>query len=160
MDEYIKREDAIKAITWNGLSEPEEIVRLILLTAQNNIRRISAADVVPKSDEGAECPTCHGTGRIGTTDWLTKNISKKQLAEEKAQAIAEHEQHIKTEVAREIFEEIDNLFDKYPTLRNIGGADIAELKKKYVKDCRTCKHLVSCEPNPFGSCDEYTEGEK
>ena len=68
--------------------------------------RQPTADVVPKSEEGAECPTCHGTGRIGTTDWLTKNISKKQLAEEKAKAIAEHEQHIKAEVAREIFGDV------------------------------------------------------
>ena len=67
------------------------------------IKNTPAADVVPKSEEGAECPTCHGTGRIGTTDWLTKGLSKKQLAEEKAKAIAEHEQHIKTEVAREIY---------------------------------------------------------
>lgn len=62
------------------------------------------ADVVPKSEDGAECPTCNGTGRIGTTDWLIKNISKKQLAKEKAEAIAEHELHIKQDYAREIFE--------------------------------------------------------
>lgn len=40
---------------------------------------------------------------------------------------------IEKAVEREIFEEIDNLFDKYPTLRNIGGTAIAELKKKYIK---------------------------
>jgi len=98
--------------------------------------------VVPKSEEGAECPTCHGTGRIGTTDWLTKNISKKQLAEEKARVIAEHEQHIKTEVARGIFEEIESLL----YLNQLQGdvfvgkyfgadleSDIAELKKKYTE---------------------------
>lgn len=39
-----------------------------------------------------------------------------------------------SEIAREIFEEIDNLFDKYPTLRNIGGTAIAELKKKYTEE--------------------------
>lgn len=69
------------------------------------VEEAPAADVVPKSEEGAECPTCHGTGRIGTTDWLTKGLSKKQIAEEKAKAVVEHEQHIKTEIAREIFEE-------------------------------------------------------
>lgn len=90
---------------------------------------IPTADVVPKSEEGAECPTCHGTGRIGTTDWLTKNISKKQLAEEKAQAIAEHEQHIKTEVAREIFDDLQSLL-----IMRIGVTQaIAELKKKYTE---------------------------
>lgn len=69
--------------------------------------KCTEADVEPKSEEGAECPTCHGTGRIGTTDWLTKGLSKKQLAEEKAKVIAEHEQYIKTEYAREIFGEIE-----------------------------------------------------
>lgn len=87
------------------------------------------ADVVPKSEEGAECPTCYGTGRIGTTNWLTKNISKKQLAEEKAKAIAEHEQYIKTEYAREIFEEIEKLFFKNGVFVHIHSYN--ELKKKY-----------------------------
>ena len=97
------------------------------------------AEVVPKSEEGAECPTCYGTGRIGTTNWLTKNISKKQLAEEKAKAIAKHEQHIKAEVAREIFEEIETALKLYKQYDLKSGtyfecyleADIAELKKKY-----------------------------
>jgi hypothetical protein len=102
----------------------------------------STADVVPKSEEGAECPTCHGTGRIGTTDWLTKNISKKQLAEEKAQAIAEHEQHIKSEVAREIFEEIERLTFSFgygvrsdhtvAHTRSIDDDLFKELEKKYM----------------------------
>ena len=32
---------------------------------------------------------------------------------------------------------------------------VAELKKKYTekKDCRTCEHLVSCEPNTSGNFD-------
>ena len=102
---------------------------------------INTADVVPKSEEGAECPICYGTGRIGTTDWLTKGISKKQLAEEKAKAIAEHEQYIKTEVAREIFEEIESLLalytyeDNYGDYISTGLADeFAELKKKYTEE--------------------------
>lgn len=96
------------------------------------------ADVVPKNEEGAECPTCHGTGRIGTTNWLTKNISKKQLAEEKAKAIAEHEQYIKTEVAREIFEEIESISSDFPLYGNINTVilserDLAFIKKKYTE---------------------------
>ena len=94
------------------------------------LRTFPTADVAPKSEEGAECPTCHGTGRIGTTDWLTKNISKKQLAEEKAKAIAEHEQYIKTEVAREIFEEIDRMC--IDTFGNFNHRVFAKLKKKYI----------------------------
>ena len=73
----------------------------------DTICEMPRADVVPKREDGAECPTCYGTGRIKTTDWLTKKISKEQLAKEKAEAIAEHELHIKQDYAREIFEEIE-----------------------------------------------------
>lgn len=96
------------------------------------------ADVVPKSEDGAECPTCHGTGRIGTTDWLTKNISKKQLAKEKAEAIAEHELYIKQDYAREIFAELEfdiaQLdYDSAETRAIAIEGIIAELKKKYTE---------------------------
>ena len=108
------------------------------------------ADVAPKSDEGAECPTCHGTGRIGTTDWLTKGLSKKQLAEEKAKAVAEHEKHIKIEVAREIFEEIEKLLKNQEVVtenkrlkevadwifQNYLPRKVAELKKKYTEEMK------------------------
>ena len=112
-----------------------------------SVKTAPTADVVPKSEEGAECPTCHGTGRIGTTDWLTKNISKKQLAEEKAEAIAEHERYIKQEYAREIFEEIEGSIAVHAfTSKSKDYADgmydaiewvdskIDELKKKYTED--------------------------
>lgn len=34
-----------------------------------------------------------------------------------------------------------------------------ELKNRYStkKGCTTCKHCLSCEPNPFGFCDRYEE---
>lgn len=75
----------------------------------------------------AECPVCHGTGRIGTTDWLTKGMSEKQLAKEKQEAIAEHERQLRAEMAREIFEEIEKWLPiiDYPI--------IAKLKKKYTE---------------------------
>jgi Ribonuclease G/E len=94
---------------------------------------------------GAECPTCHGTGRIGTTDWLTRGLSKKQLAEEKAKAIAEHEQRIKTEVANEVIDEfIEKVCDKYEIWTDSDESEYhytfnlmqetkAELKKKYME---------------------------
>ena len=105
------------------------------------VNNLPTADVVPKSEEGAECPTCHGIGRIGTTDWLTKGLSKKQLAEEKAKAIAEHEQHINQDVAKEIFEEIEKVREDctltvddrdYFQLSKF-EKNIAELKKKYTE---------------------------
>ena len=98
------------------------------------------ADVVSKSEEGAKCPTCHGTGRIGTTDWLTKNISKEQLAKEKAEAIAEHELHIKQDYAREIFEEIEECMsyfedddDGYLLKKCEFEYFMRELEKKYME---------------------------
>lgn len=89
-------------------------------------------DVVSRSEEGAECPICHGTGRIGTTDWLTKRLSEKQIAEEKAKAVAEHEQHIKTEVAREIFDEIERGECKLSDF--VSKSYLTAIKKKYTED--------------------------
>lgn len=74
------------------------------------------ADVVPKSEV-----------------FLASSDAVKMLIDCHGYALT-HDADIKEEVAREIFEEIDNLFDKYPTLRNIGGTAIAELKKKYTED--------------------------
>lgn len=100
-----------------------------------DIEEMPTADVVPRSNEGAECPVCHGTGRIGTTDWLTKRISKEQLAKEKAEAVAEYDRHLKAEVAREIFEELDGnadlLFDGYRNILVITEKDFVELQNKY-----------------------------
>jgi hypothetical protein len=132
MDEYIKREDALDAVLFalvgTGLQS----------TAIYALRDVPATDVVPKSEEGAECPTCHGTGRIGTTDWLTKGLSKKQLAEEKAKAIAEHEQHIKTEVAREIIKDLDSIKEDFIAMDELPKAcairyAMLQIKKKYTE---------------------------
>ena len=86
-----------------------------LITPHNTAEKLTALGYRKASQEGAECPTCHGTGRIGTTDWLTKNISKEQLAKEKAKAVAEHEAQFKRNVAREIIEEIDDSLHKMAT---------------------------------------------
>lgn len=75
--------------------------------AEKLAERLCASECCKPSEEGAECPACHGTGRIGTTDWLTKNMSKKQLAEEKAKAIAEHEQYIKNVAVIEVLTKIE-----------------------------------------------------
>ena len=139
MDEYIKREDAIKAITWNGLSEPPEIIHLTLLTAQKNIRRISTADVVPKSEVESLKEMLEAT--IAGQETLQKALAK-----------------AKSEVAREIFEEIEEQIDRglsviTKILNAKGGRAngktvllskydvfieskkyIAELKKKYTEE--------------------------
>ena len=59
-----------------------------------DIEATPTADVVPRSNEGAECPICHGTGEIGTSDWLTKSIAKEQLAKEKEEAVAEYDRQL------------------------------------------------------------------
>ena len=47
--EYIDREKALEATTYNPLVEPDptDIIYLTLMTAQKNIRKIPAADVAP-----------------------------------------------------------------------------------------------------------------
>lgn len=49
MAEYIEREVALRAITYNPLAKPEpnDIIALTLLTAQKRIMKIPAADVAP-----------------------------------------------------------------------------------------------------------------
>ena len=71
---------------------------------------------------------------------------------------------IKVQVAREIFEEIEKSLNLSKCYSESGiyfehdiEADISELKKKYTGGCTTCAHIVSCEPNPFGTCKEYEE---
>ncbi len=59
------------------------------------------------SDEGAECPTCHGVGKIGTTNWLTKDLSKKQIAKEKAESVAEFHRELKAEAIKEFAERLE-----------------------------------------------------
>jgi hypothetical protein len=97
---------------------------------KHDVEQMPTADVVPRSNEGEECPVCHGTGRIGTTDWLTKRISKEQLAKEKAEAVAEYDRQLKAEVAREIFVEVidawANSFTESEFLEML-----KELKKKF-----------------------------
>jgi hypothetical protein len=55
----------------------------------------------------AECPVCHGTGKIGTTDWLTKDMSAKQLAKEKEEAVAEFNAKIRAEAIKEVFDKLE-----------------------------------------------------
>ena len=47
--EYIEREAALEATTYNPLIEPDptDIIYLTLMTAQKNIRKIPAVDVAP-----------------------------------------------------------------------------------------------------------------
>ena len=135
MARYINLDEAIKHLQFDCKAKYPLSYSNGISVAIKEIGKLPTADVAPKSEEGAECPTCYGTGRIGTTNWLTKNMTKKQIAEEKAQAIAEHEQHIKTEVARKIFEHLECMFSPVFTYTGETIKEyIAELKKKYTEE--------------------------
>lgn len=58
------------------------------------------------SEDGAECPTCHGIGKIGTTNWLTKHLSKEQIAKEKAEAVAEFHRELRADTVRKMQERL------------------------------------------------------
>ena len=118
-------QNAVKEVAWRG--EQAEIVPIQIFE--------TTADVVPRSEGGAECPVCHGTGEIGTSDWLTKHVSKEQLAKKKAEAVAEYDRQLKAEVTREIFEEIEELLKRTCKKGYCGSISdlFAELKKKYTE---------------------------
>jgi hypothetical protein len=66
----------------------------------------------------------------------------------------------KSEVAREIFEEIEKhlIFNAYG-IATISDKTFAELKKKYIgikRECHKCRYFVGCEKAVWvGMCDEY-----
>ena len=39
------------------------------------------------------------------------------------------------------------------------AAVLIKTKNTDRRNCTTCKYLVTCEPNPFGICEEYTPKE-
>lgn len=117
-----------------------------------------------------ECPICHGTGRIGTTHWLTKKMSAKQIAKKKAEAVAEFDRTLKAEAIKEFAErlkqlpsvtnceyewlylDIDNLVKEICTeLQNTKSADVVEVKhgewieKGNERICSRCDYrYISC----------------
>jgi hypothetical protein len=116
MDEYIKREDAIKATTYVGTAVPTDIIPLTLYAAQKNIRKIPAADVAPKSESELDSIPVEAAEAL------------KEKAVEKAKA----------EVAREIFGEIEELLrcgvvEHSDCLDSYVKKGYVELKKKYTE---------------------------
>lgn len=107
------------------------------------------ADVVPKTE----------------VDKLEQDVTR--LVQEN-EALKDSNEHLavllseaKAEVAREIFEEIENAKYTILGLQDIVSmGDIEELKKKYTEQCPKCKHFVGCECFDGKTCDEYEEGEK
>ena len=132
-----------------------------------------------KADHGGHCP-------VGDDDKCLFEMSDKETIRkwlEGGQTMS-NEKLLKSEVAREIFEEIaveiqEALNSNYRAKPHIAESEelyhivegkiaalsgmedfIAELKEKYIptdekEGCTTCKYMVSCEPNLFGVCDLY-----
>ena len=128
MDEYIKREDALKAITWNGLHEPPEVIHLTLLTAQKNIRKIPAADVVSR----AEVAIMYAHGGLSRLLELEKETKEKTVKI----ALLESgifEKGIEFKTAMNIFEEIEKIATSEGAYDYVSIQEIAELKKKYTE---------------------------
>lgn len=75
------------------------------------------------SEDGAECPTCHGIGKIGTTNWLTKHLSKEQIAKEKAEAVAEFHRELRADTVRKMQERFSTLLEKEYKQYTPEGAD-------------------------------------
>jgi vacuolar-type H+-ATPase subunit I/STV1 len=97
------------------------------------IDRMPTADVVPKSEveELKAIIADHTANEERWQELYADTVDKWEKAYEELEIKLEN---AKAEVAREIFAEIETLFDKYPTLRNIGGTALAELKKEYAGD--------------------------
>lgn len=145
MSRYIEEEAIIKAIDESG--------RKYGITTANQcnfkeiVRKTPTADVVPKSE-------------------VEKLIIDRNAA--RLGMIAEHER-LKTaraKVAREIFEEIDNILNDYKlaerglrlTQHGVPSIDqrYADLKKKYTEKCTDCKHFVGCEKaNWVRGCEDF-----
>jgi hypothetical protein len=63
-----------------------------------------------QNEEGAECPSCHGTGRIGTTDWLTRGMTKQQIDEEKAEAVKEFHEELRLTAVNDTIKKAKMMF--------------------------------------------------
>ena len=147
MDEYIKREDAISALCFGCNQEfSDEPCEPNECALRQAIKAVPTADVVPKSEVERLQEMLDAT--IAGQETLQKSLV-----------------NAKAEVAREIFAEIEEILEYWysATPDSYSGVIltyITELKKKYIpQECPTCKHMLSCEPNVFGICEEYEEKE-
>lgn len=109
--------------------------------AKEIINRTPTADVVPKSE-------------------YDEVLSSWQKIHDSYDAdCIEHYKYGRAEVAREVFKEIEKhkqiIVEGVKPVYTLKERELEELKKKYIQNCTTCKHIISCEPNPFGVCDEH-----
>lgn len=150
MDEYIKREDAIKAVTVAtvdmGLSDPTDPVSLASLVARRNIKHIPAAEVVPRSE----------------VERLEKEVDRL------SQVVLYHDA-FKADEIREIFEEIETLFGAATEVTIIAQviemSEYKALKKKYLPEtkvssgdiCVVCGESVPEGRQVCGMCETGQE---
>ena len=127
MDEYIKREDALKIIDNYSKAVTEDGNVVV-----NAIRDIVAvitptADVVPKSEVDNWYQLYHS---------IKEELKQEKMYHRETEKLCDRycieSQHAKQEVAREIFEELENHKDKIHGIVLLLPEELAELKKKYI----------------------------
>lgn len=127
----------------------------------------AAADVVPKSEVDVwkqnrfnlyQKLECYKMASQKVARGIFEEIEAEITEALKCNYKRRTEYYTKERFKKEDGEFINTVNGKIDALRGIDGF-IDEIKKKYIKDCTTCQHLVSCEPNPFGKCDGYKPGE-
>ena len=133
MDEYIKREDVIKHLRGACIAKYPQSFSYGIFASADEISKLPTADVAPKSEVEMLQGALKAEERHNE---LTMEMAKKALA------------NAKSDVAREIFEEIDKIFVDYKIDRCLekcglrlivsNGEGIeqrfAELKKKYTEE--------------------------
>ena len=140
MDEYIKREDALKIID-NYSTAVTEDGKVVVDAIRDIVAVITpTADVAPKSEvdrlEYTLLGVMHSVDKWLDGDELEQDeVNRAITMREKTLRIIEN---AKSEVAREIFEEIEKYWiysDTLPDCARLLDLDkIAELKKKYTED--------------------------
>jgi hypothetical protein len=163
MARYIDADELIRLLEIDAVCEGDYFSKR---SAIRSVKAINPADVVPRSDVE-----------------LYKRLN--DALEDEISAAYDKLENAKTEVARKIFEEIEQkvkasitihleeinkehikdtpLYDRHSGIifaLQCMDDFIAELKKKYTERCPDCNHFVGCECFSGQTCDEYEEGKE
>lgn len=168
MDEYIKREDALKAIAYVGFEKPTDIVPLTLRVAQKKIAKIPTADVVPKSEDTVEvvrCKDCvyfkqsvsplfpHANAFICDFPYgLQKNVSENDFCchgEKAAQQVVDANSAIPTpDPAASLKSEVEKWYHEYHAIKDelkqekMYHSETEKLADRYCAELQTAKTEV------------------
>ena len=148
MDEYIKRDDAEKALEEHRRSQTMsmfgdrdllEEYRNGVVGAMNVLGFVPTADVVPREaldrlTHKLECLLCYATGGKLSKSTYSLRTMESVVSDYIQETYDEACNEAKAEVAREIFEEIEKRFEYVAEHGYVGFLDaLKELKEKYTK---------------------------